>query len=389
MLGAVSPLPSRFDYDEPARALLIEWDDAAVHRIPFEVLRRACPCAACHGEMGSAGRFAVRPTPGARRGRPRRHLPGGLVRPQRGVGRRPQHRHLHLRAAARARRAGGGHAVEPRRYSGRHVHQHRAGRHDRTGRRRPHPHPQPARGAQRPHRRGARRRRRRLPPGRRGRQRPRGGDHRGGPRLLLRPGPPRRVGVRRRRHPRPPAQPLRADDHGDARAREAGDRLGQRRRRRGGHVAGARRRLPHRRGSRPPSSRHSCASASCPTPAAATSCRAWSAPPRRSSWRCSATPSTPRRRCGSAWCTVWCPTPSSAHATAEFAARLARAPRSAGLIKQLILNSLDSTLDEQLQREEDAQALAAAERGLRRRHRGLHHQARSRVHRALRGLRQG
>lgn len=57
----VSPLPNRFDYDEPARALLIEWDDSAVHRIPFEMLRRACPCAACHGEMGSAGRFAVRP----------------------------------------------------------------------------------------------------------------------------------------------------------------------------------------------------------------------------------------------------------------------------------------------------------------------------------------
>jgi prepilin-type processing-associated H-X9-DG protein len=57
----VSAVPTRFDYDEPARALLIEWDDGAVHRIPFEVLRRACPCAACHGEMGSAGRFAVRP----------------------------------------------------------------------------------------------------------------------------------------------------------------------------------------------------------------------------------------------------------------------------------------------------------------------------------------
>jgi DUF971 family protein len=54
--------PLRFDYDEPARSLLIEWDDGAVHRIPFDVLRRACPCAACHGEMGSAGRFAVRPS---------------------------------------------------------------------------------------------------------------------------------------------------------------------------------------------------------------------------------------------------------------------------------------------------------------------------------------
>jgi len=111
----VSSTPSRFDYDEPARALLIEWDDGAVHRIPFDVLRRACPCAACHGEMGSAGRFAVRP-----------HLePGedeladislvGLLRAQRGVGRRPQHRHLHLRAIARAGRTGVHRTLEPRR----------------------------------------------------------------------------------------------------------------------------------------------------------------------------------------------------------------------------------------------------------------------------------
>jgi DUF971 family protein len=59
--AGVSLRPTRFDYDEAARALLIEWDDAAVHRIPFDILRRACPCAACHGELGSAGRFMVRP----------------------------------------------------------------------------------------------------------------------------------------------------------------------------------------------------------------------------------------------------------------------------------------------------------------------------------------
>ena len=44
-----------------------------------------------------------------------------------------------------------------------------------------------------------------------------------------------------------------------------------------------------------------------------------------------------------------------AHATAEFAGRLSRGPRSAGLAKQLILHSLDSTFDEQLTREEEAQ----------------------------------
>jgi prepilin-type processing-associated H-X9-DG protein len=30
-------------------------------RIPFDVLRRACPCAACRGEAGYAGRFAHDP----------------------------------------------------------------------------------------------------------------------------------------------------------------------------------------------------------------------------------------------------------------------------------------------------------------------------------------
>lgn len=46
-------------------------------------------------------------------------------------------------------------------------------------------------------------------------------------------------------------------------------------------------------------------------------------------------------------------------ATAELAARLARAPRSAGLIKHLINNSLDNDLDTQLEREEEAQGIAA------------------------------
>lgn len=59
--GPVSLRPARFDYDEPARSLVIEWDDQVVHRIRFDILRRACPCAACHGELGSSGRFVVRP----------------------------------------------------------------------------------------------------------------------------------------------------------------------------------------------------------------------------------------------------------------------------------------------------------------------------------------
>jgi DUF971 family protein len=51
----------RFDYDEPNRALLVEWGDGAIRPIPFAMLRRACPCAVCKGEMGRPGRFDVRP----------------------------------------------------------------------------------------------------------------------------------------------------------------------------------------------------------------------------------------------------------------------------------------------------------------------------------------
>lgn len=54
--------PLRFDYDEPGRALVIEWSDGAGSRIPFDVLRRACPCATCRGEAGYAGRFASDPS---------------------------------------------------------------------------------------------------------------------------------------------------------------------------------------------------------------------------------------------------------------------------------------------------------------------------------------
>ena len=56
-----SPVPIEFAYDEDARALLVSWSDGARHRIPFSTLRRACPCAVCQGEMGSAGRFSVDP----------------------------------------------------------------------------------------------------------------------------------------------------------------------------------------------------------------------------------------------------------------------------------------------------------------------------------------
>ena len=51
----------RFDYDDPTRSLVVEWADGAHLPIPFPVLRRACPCAVCRGELGRPGRFDVEP----------------------------------------------------------------------------------------------------------------------------------------------------------------------------------------------------------------------------------------------------------------------------------------------------------------------------------------
>lgn len=52
---------TRVAYDEPARALVVEWADGAVLPIPFGALRKGCPCAICSGEMGRPGRFDVEP----------------------------------------------------------------------------------------------------------------------------------------------------------------------------------------------------------------------------------------------------------------------------------------------------------------------------------------
>lgn len=53
--------PTRFAYDEDARALVVEWADGAVQRIPWALLRRNCPCAVCRGEFGRPGRFDLDP----------------------------------------------------------------------------------------------------------------------------------------------------------------------------------------------------------------------------------------------------------------------------------------------------------------------------------------
>ncbi|MGA7088721.1 MAG: DUF971 domain-containing protein [Candidatus Dormiibacterota bacterium] len=53
--------PRRFAYDEPGRALLVEWMNGEGNAIPFADLRRACPCALCQGELGRPGRFQLDP----------------------------------------------------------------------------------------------------------------------------------------------------------------------------------------------------------------------------------------------------------------------------------------------------------------------------------------
>lgn len=41
--------------------LAIKWDDGAESYIPFEVLRRSCPCAGCKGEMDILGNVYKNP----------------------------------------------------------------------------------------------------------------------------------------------------------------------------------------------------------------------------------------------------------------------------------------------------------------------------------------
>ena len=41
--------------------LAIKWDDGAESYIPFDVLRRSCPCAGCKGEMDILGNVYKNP----------------------------------------------------------------------------------------------------------------------------------------------------------------------------------------------------------------------------------------------------------------------------------------------------------------------------------------
>ncbi|MHB1500381.1 MAG: gamma-butyrobetaine hydroxylase-like domain-containing protein [Candidatus Dormibacteria bacterium] len=58
---AEASVPTRFEYDEPGRALVVSWRDGRSSKIPFAELRRRCPCAGCRGELGTPGRFDLDP----------------------------------------------------------------------------------------------------------------------------------------------------------------------------------------------------------------------------------------------------------------------------------------------------------------------------------------
>lgn len=53
---AAEPVDIR--YNQRAQQLEITWSDGHESRYGYEFLRWACPCAACAGEMGVAGRLA-------------------------------------------------------------------------------------------------------------------------------------------------------------------------------------------------------------------------------------------------------------------------------------------------------------------------------------------
>jgi DUF971 family protein len=45
-----APLPTSLKSD--GEALVITWADGAMHRLPWRILRKACPCATCRTERG-------------------------------------------------------------------------------------------------------------------------------------------------------------------------------------------------------------------------------------------------------------------------------------------------------------------------------------------------
>jgi DUF971 family protein len=45
------------DIQQIGEELAVKWDDGGESFIPLEQLRRACPCASCHGEMDVFGKI--------------------------------------------------------------------------------------------------------------------------------------------------------------------------------------------------------------------------------------------------------------------------------------------------------------------------------------------
>lgn len=58
--GAETPFPASIDLIRAENALEISWEDGVRSRYQGKVLRWACPCAECRGELGSPGRLDQR-----------------------------------------------------------------------------------------------------------------------------------------------------------------------------------------------------------------------------------------------------------------------------------------------------------------------------------------
>ena len=54
--------PTDWRIDAERRVFQVVWDDAAVSEYEWDPLRRACPCAYCSGEGGSAGNVSATTT---------------------------------------------------------------------------------------------------------------------------------------------------------------------------------------------------------------------------------------------------------------------------------------------------------------------------------------
>lgn len=59
-----APVPRAVRRNDEEEALVVEWQDGHLERLPFAYLRGACPCAACKGDHRQRDIRTVTPKPG-------------------------------------------------------------------------------------------------------------------------------------------------------------------------------------------------------------------------------------------------------------------------------------------------------------------------------------